>query len=144
MQGSRMILRLDNPSSRAMQLDHVSVYVHDVQTSRQFYDAILLPFGWEMVRDFEAIAVGYGHENYAEFALVREKREIRSAHVAFRVDERSDVDTLYSLALEAGANNNGLPGLRPHYHACYYAAFVLDPDGHNLEFVCHTAAVGEN
>jgi len=97
-----------------------------------------------MVRDCDDIAGGYGHENDAEFALVREKQEIRSAHVAFRVDERVDVDRLYSLALEAGANDNGPPGLRPHYHASYYAAFVFDPDGHNLEFVCHTAAVDEN
>jgi len=127
-----------------MHLDHVSVYVHDVQVSRRFYDVVLLPFGWEIIRDFEEIAVGYGHENYAEFALVREKQEIRSAHVAFRVDERADVDRLYSLALAAGANDNGPPGLRPNYHELYYAAFVLDPDGHNLEFVCHKAVADKD
>ena len=122
-----------------MQLDHLSIYVNDLTASRKFYEAILLPFGWKLVRDFEDIAVGFGHQNYAEIALVSEGQEIRSAHVAFRVDDRSEVDALYSLALEAGASGNGEPGVRPHYHHDYYAAFVLDPDGHNIEFVCHKA-----
>lgn len=124
-----------------MYLDHLSLYVKNVTVSRTFYEAVLLPNGWKLVRDFGEIAVGFGHENYAELALVREKTRIQSSHLAFKVDNRSAVDSLYLSAIEAGASDNGAPGLRPHYHESYYAAFVLDPDGHNIEFVCHRSQV---
>jgi catechol 2,3-dioxygenase-like lactoylglutathione lyase family enzyme len=120
-----------------MHLDHLNIYVRDIALSRKFYEAILLPFGYEVVRDFGEIAVGFGDANYAVLALVREKEKIQTTHFAFRVDSHSEVDRFYSLALEAGASNNGKPETRPHYHEHYYAAFVRDPDGHNLEFVCH-------
>jgi predicted lactoylglutathione lyase len=120
-----------------MQLDHLNIYVKDMARSRVFYESILPPFGHVLVRDFGDVAVGFGDSNYAVLALVRDEGTIRSVHLAFRVETRSDVDRLYALALESGATNNGAPGLRPQYHEHYYAAFVLDPDGHNLEFVCH-------
>ena len=120
-----------------VQLDHLNLYVRDVKLSRAFYEAVLLPFGYQVVRDFGEVAVGFGDRNYAALALVRDTREIHTAHVAFRVENRADVDEFYSIALKAGASDNGAPGMRPHYHDNYYAAFVIDPDGHNLEFVCH-------
>ena len=120
-----------------MQLDHLNIYVTDVQRSRAFYEALLPGEGLVVNREFGDVAVGFGDGDYAVFALVRQKEKIQTTHIAFRVDTRSDVDRLYQLALEAGAGDNGAPGLRPHYHASYYAGFILDPDGHNLEFVCH-------
>ncbi len=120
-----------------MYLDHLNIHVRDMKLSRAFYEAVLLPFGYEVVRDIGDVAVGFGDANYAVLALVREKEKILTTHLAFRVDSRSKVDMFYSLALDAGASGNGEPGTRPHYHEHYYAAFVRDPDGHNLEFVCH-------
>lgn len=120
-----------------MDLDHLNIYVSDVARSRAFYEAILPPFGHVLVRDFGVVAVGFGDKNYAVLALVQKTDKIQTTHLAFRVESRSDVDRLHALALESGASSNGAPGLRPHYHENYYAAFVLDPDGHNLEFVCH-------
>lgn len=122
-----------------MHIDHLSIYVRDVERSRQFYESVLLPYGWQVVRDFGELAVGFGHANYAEFAVVREKGAINSAHVAFGLAKRSEVDDLYSIAIDAGATDHGLPGVRPQYHKDYYAGFVNDPDGHNIEFVCHNA-----
>ncbi|MFT5132352.1 MAG: catechol 2,3-dioxygenase-like lactoylglutathione lyase family enzyme [Gammaproteobacteria bacterium] len=120
-----------------MKLDHLNVYVNDVNVSREFYEAVLIPFGFSFVRDFGDLAVGFGTSDYAIFAIVRELEAIQTTHVAFRVDSRSEVDRFYEIALSAGANDNGPPGLRPHYHENYYAAFVRDPDGHNIECVCH-------
>ncbi len=120
-----------------MHLDHTSIYVKDVNLSRTFYEAVLIPFGYSVVREFGEVAVGFGDKNYAVLAIVRKKGTIQATHVAFSVADRSDVDRFYSIAMAAGASDNGAPGVRPHYHENYYAAFVLDPDGHNLEFVCH-------
>jgi len=120
-----------------MHLDHLNIYVNNVARSKAFYGAILPEFGHVQVRDFGDIAVGFGDSNYAVLALVRDEGTIRPVHLAFRVENRSDVDRLYALALGSGASDNGAPGPRPQYHEHYYAAFVLDPDGHNLEFVCH-------
>ena len=120
-----------------MHLDHLNLYVNDITLSRTFYETVLLPFGYEVVRDFGDVAVGFGATNYAVLALVQEREKIQTTHLAFRVDSRSEVDRFYAIALEAGASDNGQPGVRPHYHEHYYAAFVIDPDGHNLEFVCH-------
>jgi len=88
-------------------------------------------------------AVGLGTEDYAILALVRSERAVHSVHLAFRVGSRAEVERFYATALSAGARSNGAPGLRSHYHAHYYAAFVLDPDGHNLEVVCHLPEVSE-
>ena len=120
-----------------MQLDHLNLYVSDVSRSRAFYEKFLPSNGLPVNREFEDIAVGFGDADYAVFALVRQTDPIQTTHVAFRVESREKVDQLYALAIDAGAGDNGAPGLRPHYHAHYYAAFVFDPDGHNLEFVCH-------
>ena len=123
-----------------MQLDHLNLFVRDVATSRRFYETILPPFGYRLNRDFGDVAVGFGDRDYAVLALVRQQQPVQPIHVAFRFDTREEVDQVYARALESGASDNGEPGLRPHYHAHYYAAFVHDPDGHNVEFVCHDPA----
>ena len=120
-----------------MQLDHLNLFVADVARSRTFYEGLLAPKGMPVNRDFGEIAIGFGADDYAVLALVRQREPIQTTHLAFRVDTRPEVDALHAAALAAGGTDNGGPGLRPHYHAHYYAAFVLDPDGHNLEFVCH-------
>ena len=120
-----------------MHLDHINLYVSDIATSRAFYESLLPGEGLVVNRDFGDVAVGFGDRNYAVLALVRQKEKIQTTHIAFRLTTRTDVDRLYQQALSAGAEDNGAPGLRPHYHESYYAAFVYDPDGHNLEFVCH-------
>ncbi len=124
-------------ASDVLQLDHLNLFVADVARSRAFYEQLLAPRGMPVNRDFGEIAIGFGSQNYAVLALVRQTDPIQAIHLAFRVDTREEVDTLHAAAIAAGATENGAPGLRPHYHEHYYAAFMLDPDGHNLEFVCH-------
>ena len=120
-----------------MQLDHLNLYVSDVLESRKFYELLLPPAGLPVNRDFGEVAVGFGDKNYAVLALVRQESPVQATHVAFRVATRRKVDDLYEIALNAGGVDNGSPGLRPDYHENYYAAFIRDRDGHNLEFVCH-------
>jgi predicted lactoylglutathione lyase len=120
-----------------MQLDHLNLYVRDVAESRKFYELLLPPAGLPVNREFGEVAVGFGDKNYAVLALVRQEPPVQATHVAFRVATRREVDELYETALNAGGVDNGPPGLRPHYHDNYYAAFIRDRDGHNLEFVCH-------
>ncbi|MGI9223181.1 MAG: VOC family protein [Woeseiaceae bacterium] len=120
-----------------MQLDHLNLYVRDVAESRKFYELLLPPAGLPVNREFGDVAVGFGDKNYAVLALVRQEPPVQATHVAFRVATRREVDELYETALNAGGVDNGPPGLRPHYHDNYYAAFIRDRDGHNLEFVCH-------
>lgn len=120
-----------------MQLDHLNLYVSNVAESRKFYERVLPPAGLPVNRDLGEIAVGFGDRNYAVLALVHHEPPIQGTHLAFRVATRQEVDRLYEIALNAGGVDNGSPGLRPHYHENYYAAFIKDRDGHNLEFVCH-------
>ena len=82
-------------------------------------------------------AVGFGAGPNAVLALVRADAPVQPVHIAFRIETRAQVDEFYRSALSLGASDNGAPGLRPHYHENYYAAFVRDPDRHNLEVVCH-------
>ena len=120
-----------------MHLDHLNLYVRDVAISRAFYESLLPGKGLVVNRDFGDVAVGFGDSDYAVLALVRTIEPVQAIHLAFRLDSRAQIDELYSLALSSGGRDNGAPGSREHYHENYYAAFVLDPDGHNLEFVCH-------
>lgn len=120
-----------------MELDHVNIYVRDVIKSRNFYAKLLPPSGLPQNRDFGEVAVAFGSKNYSTLALVRQEEPVQPIHIAFRVDTRGEVDDLYAQALDAGGLDNGKPGPRPDYHEYYYAAFIRDLDGHNLEFVCH-------
>lgn len=127
-------------------LDHAVVTVSDFDRSKNFYRAALAPIGLELVAEFPAAVTGgtdvagFGEPPKPEFWIGRGKPNDPPIHVAFRVDSRRAVDAFHRAALEAGGRDNGAPGVRAHYHLDYYGAFVLDPDGHNIEAVCHAAA----
>jgi catechol 2,3-dioxygenase-like lactoylglutathione lyase family enzyme len=117
-------------------LDHVTFGVSDISRSQAFYDRALRPLGIERLYTEENFA-GYGANDKAFFWIGLKGVAQTGAHVAFTAPDRETVDRFYEAALAAGGRDNGAPGLRPHYHENYYGAFVLDPDGHNIEAVCH-------
>src|SRR5262249_16151719 len=122
-------------------LDHVSFLVTDIARSKAFYDAALEPLGirvlFELTPEQSAGAdfMGYG-EQRPYFLLGAGEALKGRLHVAFAAKDRATLDAFYRAAMTAGGRDFGAPGLRPHYHADYYGAFVLDPDGHNIEAVC--------
>jgi catechol 2,3-dioxygenase-like lactoylglutathione lyase family enzyme len=118
-------------------IDHIGVNVTEIARSKAFYRAALAPLGYVALMEFED-AVGFGVPPKPDFWVGQSKLDVLPTHVAFRAENRRQVDAFHKAAIAAGARDNGLPGLRPHYHANYYGAFVLDPDGHNIEAVCHT------
>jgi catechol 2,3-dioxygenase-like lactoylglutathione lyase family enzyme len=123
-------------------IDHLSTGVGDIEKARAFYDAVLATLGAARVMNFDAGEVhgsGYGREGKPSFWIGQrpEAAGARVGHVAFAARSRSEVDAFHRAALAAGATDNGGPGLRPHYHASYYAGFVIDADGNRLEAVCH-------
>lgn len=125
-------------------LDHVGIAVTNAERSRAFYDAALKPLGITMLMKVEpgqtesgGTACGYGKDGNPFFWFGDNEKTGEGFHVAFAVESRKLVDAFYKAALAAGGADNGAPGLRPHYHESYYAAFVHDPDGHNVEVVCH-------
>jgi catechol 2,3-dioxygenase-like lactoylglutathione lyase family enzyme len=125
-------------------LDHVGFAVADAERSRRFYEAALAPLGIALIMSVTpdqtesgGTAHGFGSDGKPYFWFGDNERVGEGTHVAFAVDSRADVDAFYRAALAAGGKDNGAPGLRPHYHPDYYGAFVLDPDGMNIEAVCH-------
>lgn len=122
-----------------MPIDHVKLPVADLHASRAFYTAALAPLGWKPVWD-EAPTLGFGRGDGGEddepFALELADRPIARAHVALTAANPAEVDAFHAAAVAAGGRDNGAPGERP-YGGYYYAAFVLDPDGHNIEVVFH-------
>jgi catechol 2,3-dioxygenase-like lactoylglutathione lyase family enzyme len=124
-------------------IDHTGVVVSDFEKSKAFYTQALRPIGYEKLLEFPASVTGhtdvagYGEAGKPDFWISRGTPNLPPVHVAFCVGDRATVDAFYTAALEAGGRDNGAPGLRPHYHPHYYGAFVLDPDGHNIEAVCH-------
>ena len=125
-------------------IDHLSLGVRDLARSRAFYDAILAPLGYRRGYDHDDVS-GYGlpdehplREQGLPFWIGAEPAGAAlNGHVCFGAPDRAAVDAFHKAALAAGARDNGAPGLRPQYHAFYYAAFVIDPNGHRLEAVCH-------
>jgi catechol 2,3-dioxygenase-like lactoylglutathione lyase family enzyme len=117
-------------------LDHVSLGVTDIERSKAFYDRALRPLGVERLYAESATDAGYGVHPKAFFWIGQRASVRTGTHVAFFAPDRSVVDRFYAEAMAAGGRDNGPPGLRPRYHANYYGAFVLDPDGHNIEAVC--------
>jgi catechol 2,3-dioxygenase-like lactoylglutathione lyase family enzyme len=118
--------------------DHVAIEVADLARSRAFYEMTLAPLGIEVVSEPVPNMVGIGSEGKPWFWLMgRGRPEARGVHLAFPAADRDAVDTFHAAALAAGGTDNGTPGPRPLYHSSYYAAFVLDPDGNNVEAVCH-------
>lgn len=123
-------------------LDHVGILVADWAKARTFYDAAFGPFGITMLNEVPVeftggVKVGgYGKES-PDFWLTESAQTGPGRHYAFRAQTRAEVDAFYAAAMAAGGQDNGAPGLREHYHPTYYGAFVIDPDGNNIEAVCH-------
>ena len=118
-------------------LDHVTIGITDVERSKQFYDRALRPLGITRLYAEGEWAAGYGVRPKAFFWIGLKAAAQTGAHIAFTAPDRATVDRFHQEAIAAGGRDNGPPGVRPHYHANYYGAFVLDPDGHNIEAVCH-------
>jgi catechol 2,3-dioxygenase-like lactoylglutathione lyase family enzyme len=119
-------------------IDHTGVTVSDVRRSKTFYAAALTPLGYSVLMEGEQFA-GFGVAPKPDFWIGQGTPNSPALHVAFRAESRALVDAFYKAAIAAGGKDNGAPGPRPHYHANYYGAFVLDPDGHNIEAVCHSS-----
>jgi catechol 2,3-dioxygenase-like lactoylglutathione lyase family enzyme len=118
-------------------LDHVGLPAHDVAASRRFYEAALAPLGFAVVMEVPGMpGAGFGLPGKPSF-WVQPGAGAGGIHLAFHAATRDQVDAFYAAALAAGGTDNGAPGVREHYHPTYYAAFVLDPDGNNVEAVCH-------
>jgi len=121
---------------------HVGITVSDIERSKKFYVAALAPIGYRMIREYgvtparPAASAGFGAPPRADLWIYQGDPGKVSTHIAFQVGRRALVDAFYHAALAAGGNDNGRPGLRPQYSANYYGAFVLDPDGYNIEALC--------
>jgi catechol 2,3-dioxygenase-like lactoylglutathione lyase family enzyme len=115
--------------------DHIGVGVSDLKASKAFFLRALSPLGVGVVMEVSD-AAGLGRGQKPSLWLGATKGKPVPLHIAFAADNRSQVDEFYRQALAAGGEDNGAPGIRPHYHANYYAAFVIGPDGHNVEAVC--------
>lgn len=120
-------------------IDHVTVGVSDLERSREFYSRALVPLGFSQIGDprNEGREIEFGLEEAPNFAISTAYPTGAPVHVAFAADRREQVDAFHAEALAAGGRENGPPGVRPEYSDDYYGAFVLDPDGHNVEAVCH-------
>ena len=119
--------------------DHVGLNVADLETSRRFFERALAPLGYRVVMDFsEYGAVGFGtSDDKPEFWVGARDPRGTGTHVAFAASDRATVEGFHEAALAAGGTDNGPPGIRHDDHPTYYGAFVLDPDGNNIEAVCH-------
>lgn len=118
-------------------LDHIGLSVSDYARAKAFYAAALKPLGMTLLMEFGSEAAGFGRTR-PQFWIGTGKAA-GPIHLAFGAATRADVDAFYAAAMAAGGKDNGAPGIRAHYHPDYYGAFVLDPDGHNVEAVCHAA-----
>lgn len=118
--------------------DHVKLGVSDYASSKAFFLRALEPLGVEAGSEGEPThGIELCGRRNSSLCLFQAKDQPAPLHIAFVADTRQEVDDFYRAALEAGGKDNGAPGLRCHYHANYYAAFVIGPDGHNIEAVCH-------
>lgn len=123
-------------------IDHFGIRVGDFDRARSFYTEALAPLGYRVLVEITPEmsgghrGVGFGAD-HPDFWIGTGEATV-PVHIAFRAKDRATVDAFYRAAIAAGGKDNGAPGLRPHYHPNYYAAFVLDPDGNNVEAVCHT------
>jgi catechol 2,3-dioxygenase-like lactoylglutathione lyase family enzyme len=122
-------------------LDHIGIGVRDYKESRTFYELALAPLGVMLTREIDADnrAAGFGIDGRDDF-WIHEGRPLGRMHVAFEASSSDEVDAFHAAALEAGGRDNGAPGLRPEYSDTYYAAYILDPNGNNIEAVFHGAA----
>lgn len=130
-------------------IDHLSFYATDYAASKAFYEAVLSSLGYGLAMEFQATwdpefperwMCAFGPPGKAVFWVIQVKAPASPRHVAFSAKDRASVDAFHRAALKAGGKDNGAPGARPHYHPNYYGAFALDPDGNNVEAVCHAPA----
>jgi catechol 2,3-dioxygenase-like lactoylglutathione lyase family enzyme len=125
-------------------IDHTSLSVSDFAAAKAFYTAALAPLGITVLMEFPKAVTGstdvagLGSDGKPFFWLAAAGKTTPRIHLAFAAKNRAEVDAFYQAAIAAGGKDNGPPGVRPHYHANYYGAFVIDADGHNVEAVCHT------
>ena len=125
-------------------LDHLCINVSNLSLSRRFYTAALAPLGYQMTRGGSE-AVGFGIlagrrrslDPDGDFWIAQGSVAPPLPHLAFSAANRNEVDAFFRAAIQAGGTDNGPPGLRPRYHPHYYAGFIIDPDGYNIEAVCH-------
>lgn len=124
-------------------IDHTGVDITDPVKSRHFYEKALEPLGYKVLMQVPlevtkgVVVLGFGVPPKPDFWIHQGTPQTPKVHIAFRAENRAQVDAFYQAAMAAGGQDNGAPGLRPHYHPNYYGAFVLDPDGHNIEACCH-------
>jgi catechol 2,3-dioxygenase-like lactoylglutathione lyase family enzyme len=127
-------------------IDHFALQVSDFKKSQHFYDNALAPLGYKRLMEVPKengqgfLVFGWGDSSQTDLWISEGRRNEPRLHIAFRAESREQVDEFYRAALAAGGKDNGKPGLRPEYHENYYGAFILDPDDHNIEAVCHTLA----
>jgi catechol 2,3-dioxygenase-like lactoylglutathione lyase family enzyme len=124
-------------------IDHLGFSVSDYERAKAFYAKALAPLDYGLVMEVtaeqtgHAPAAGFGANGKPDLWFGAEGAMNKPVHIAILAKDRATVDAFYKAAMAAGGRDNGAPGIRPHYHASYYGAFVLDPDGHNIEAVCH-------
>ena len=129
-----------------MMLDHIGLAVSDLSRSRKFYLVALAPLSMDIVMEVTEeqtgryAGAGFGAAGKPFFWIGTGEHRSGPTHIAFAASSRAAVDAFYKAALSAGGRDNGAPGIRAHYHPNYYGAFVLDPDGNNVEAVCHAPA----
>jgi len=121
-----------------MIIDHIGLNVTNPLKSKEFYSKALAPLGISLIMEF-GNHLGYGAKGKPDFWITSKEEISTPIHVAFVAENREAVDAFYEAALSAGGKDNGTPGIRELYHPNYYGAFVLDPDGNNIEAVCHEA-----
>ena len=125
-------------------IDHTGVGVSDFERSKRFYEQALGAFGYSKLAEFgpevtgSVSVAGFGEPPKPDFWINAGTPQVPAVHIAFRVATRAQVRAFHAAGLAAGGTDNGAPGIRAHYHPNYYGAFVRDPDGHNIEAVCHT------
>jgi catechol 2,3-dioxygenase-like lactoylglutathione lyase family enzyme len=120
-------------------IDHTTAAVSDVESAKGFYEQALKPLGYEVLMEFDN-ACGIGTGRKPDFWIAQRGEPSAPVHVAIASADRPTVDAFYAAAVDAGGTDNGPPGVRSHYHEHYYGAFVHDPDGNNIEAVCHSPA----
>jgi catechol 2,3-dioxygenase-like lactoylglutathione lyase family enzyme len=126
-------------------IDHVGFPVSDYARSKAFYERALGALGYTLIKEVQQDAhdnpaAGFGLNGKPDFWIGGEGALNKPVHIAIAAKDRAAVDAFHKAALAAGGKDNGPPGIRAHYHPNYYGAFVLDPDGHNIEAVCHAPA----
>jgi catechol 2,3-dioxygenase-like lactoylglutathione lyase family enzyme len=127
-------------------IDHTGINVSHFEKSKEFYTKTLNPLGYQLIKELDTSGTGFislagfGTQGAPDFWISQAEVNTPRIHIAFRAETREIVQAFYTAALDAGGKDNGTPGLRPRFHPNYYGAYVLDPDGHNIEAVCHFPA----